>query len=110
MIRGIGIDVVDVRRIERAMANPRFIDRILTASERSGALTPSRVAGRWAAKEAAAKALGTHLRWHDVEVVGGGSEPPSLRLVAGAPGAKLHLSISHERDLAAAVVVVETDR
>ncbi len=58
MIVGLGIDIVEVARIAEAMKNPRFIERILTPIEREFCTTPQKVAGRWAAKEAIAKAVG----------------------------------------------------
>ncbi|KAA0228518.1 holo-[acyl-carrier-protein] synthase [Fimbriimonadia bacterium ATM] len=125
MIRGLGIDVVEVSRIADAMRKPRFLERILTQRERSGSLTPAFVAGRWAAKEAVAKAVHTNLRWHDVEIDNDESgrpiavllrDPnwdasiaptPSLVSAAHRVSSQIHLSISHERGLAAAVAVWE---
>lgn len=108
MIQGLGIDVVEVARIERAMRRPRFLERILTPGERETELTPARVAGRWAAKEAAAKAIDLSLTWQDVEVLHDASGRPLLKFATPLHGTRVHLSISHERGLAAAVVVVET--
>lgn len=125
MIKGLGIDVVEVSRIEQAMKNRRFVERVLTARERIAAMTPSYVAGRWAAKEAIAKAVGIGLRWHDVEIL---NEPNGLprAFFSGdvngddktifAPSAvfraeeisdQIRLSISHERGIAAAIAIWE---
>ena len=61
MLRGLGCDVVEVSRIERAMQNPRFLARVFTERERAaiGRKGPVTAAGYWAAKEAVSKALGT---------------------------------------------------
>lgn len=110
MIRGIGLDIVEVSRIARAMKSPRFLERILTEEERSVELTPHRVAGRWAAKEAVAKALSCDLSWHEVEVWNDESGAPYvkvLRLDALPSDAKIWISISHERGHAAAIAILE---
>lgn len=91
MIIGIGVDLVDIRRIE-ALVNKfgqRFLEKIFTDNERSYAESTSRAfrayANRFAAKEATVKALGTGFRdgigWHDIEL----SRSPS-----GAPALYLH--------------------
>jgi holo-[acyl-carrier protein] synthase len=110
MIVGLGTDLVEIARIKHAMKNPRFIERILTEAEREICTTPERVAGRWAAKEAIAKAVGLHLTWQQVEIL-----PDEL----GSPRAmidsayfdrrrlKLHVSITHERTHAMAVAILE---
>jgi holo-[acyl-carrier protein] synthase len=94
MIIGIGSDLVDVRRIERAIARhgERFLDRIFTETERARAeRRANRVetyAKRFAAKEACAKALGTGFRrgvfWRDMGVVNLRSGRPTMRLAGGA--------------------------
>lgn len=110
MIVGLGVDVVAISRIREAMKSPRFLPRILTAREIALDLTPERVAGRWAVKEALSKALPGLNNWHDVEVLNGADGEP-LVLFPGAyalePGLNLMVSISHERGYAAAVAVVE---
>lgn len=106
MIVGIGVDLVSVARIAEAMRKPGFLPRILTEAERAYAITPAQVAGRWAAKEAVAKALGTHLKWHDVVIENDADGKPTVQL-AHATDLNLHVSISHERDMAVAFVVVE---
>lgn len=110
MIVGLGVDVVSIARIRAAMKNPRFLERILTERERQTLLTPERVAGRWAAKEALSKALPALNNWYDVEVFNDDSGAPFAELserLALEPGVSLHLSISHESGYAAAVAVVE---
>ncbi|MBS1707437.1 MAG: holo-ACP synthase [Armatimonadetes bacterium] len=110
MIVRIGIDVVETSRVAKAMRRPGFVERILTPRERELELTLARVAGRWAAKEAAAKCLAEVHRWHDVEVLNRGDGSPYLQVVHPSFNPEthvLHVSISHERGLAAAVVVLE---
>ncbi|MEJ5171082.1 MAG: 4'-phosphopantetheinyl transferase superfamily protein [Fimbriimonadales bacterium] len=109
MMVGVGIDLVDVERIRRALENPRFVLRILTERERASLpLTAERVAGRWAAKEAVAKAVGRPLRWHDVEILGEPDGAPRAVTRPGvlAPGCTILLSITHERETAAAVALL----
>lgn len=109
MIAGIGIDLVSVDRIRRAMANPRFAERILTSRERTACeLTAEHVAGRWAAKEAVAKCLGRPLRWHDVEVLQNPNGAPLACVRTGLlpEGWSILLSITHERSMAAAVATL----
>ena len=113
---GIGIDVIEIARLERAMERrPRLRERIFSAAEidHAGAhrRPATRLAARFAAKEAALKALGLGgLRLHEVEVEGGGDEPPRLRLhgeaaeLAAREGLRLEVSLTHSRELAAAVV------
>src|SRR5437868_10702348 len=94
MIIGIGTDLCDARRIERAIERhgERFLARIFTATERAKAeRRANRVetyAKRFAAKEACAKALGTGMRagvfWRDMGVVNLPSGAPTMRLTGGA--------------------------
>lgn len=110
MIRAIGVDVVHISRIKRAMKNPRFVSRILTKTESELGLTPQFVAGRWAAKEAIAKAVGTHLRWQDVEILKGEDGRPRVTISSekfDARKYKIHISISHEREIAIGMAVLE---
>ena len=120
--RGAGIDLIEIDRIERALERrPALAERIFTARELAacrGRARPGRhLAARFAAKEAALKALGLGgLRLHEVEVEGGGDSPPALRLhgsaerVAAERGVDLDVSLTHTRDLAAAVVVARPRR
>ena len=109
MIEGVGIDVVEVARIERAMRRAGFVERILTEAERSVIRTPGRVAGRWAAKEAISKALGCPLNWHDVEILPDSTGAPQVSVRGGFESRRIHLSITHERGHAAAVAIIESE-
>ncbi len=115
-IAGIGVDVVDVARFERAVSRtPALRDRLFAPGERGKSL-PS-LAARFAAKEAFMKALGesTGIRWHDMEVVQDGRGAPTI-LVSGAAAALvtakgivgIHLSMTHDAGVAVASVVCET--
>lgn len=117
---GIGVDLVDVARFERALdRTPRLRERLFTPDERStdGRDRPSRsLAGRFAAKEALIKALGDSwaMGWHDMVVVGDERGKPSMRLLGAAERAaaelgvrRVHVSMSHDAGMAIAVVVAE---
>ncbi len=116
MIVGIGIDLVDVVRFESSLQRtPRLAERLFTESERSLPLTS--LAGRFAAKEALAKALGAPngLDWHDAEVVSDEAGRPRLHVSGTVAAAadrlgvqRWHLSISHDAGLAIAMVVAES--
>ena len=113
MILGIGIDIVEVARISKAMKSSKFIERVLTESERRIELSPQRVAGRWAAKEAVAKALSCDLHWHDVEISNDDLGAPVVRILKQnvlKTHSRVWISISHERGHAAAVAVWESER
>jgi len=109
-ILGIGIDIVDIGRIRAAMRSPRFLSRILRPEEKPSCPSAEWVAGRWAAKEATAKALGIHLKWHDVAIESGSDGKPAVRLAEPLQrlDISIHLSISHERSYAVAMVVAES--
>jgi phosphopantetheine--protein transferase-like protein len=110
MIVGLGIDLVEIDRIRRAMENPRFIQRILTPLEREYAVTPFQVAGRWAAKEAVAKAIGLKLKWHQIEILPNEFGEPVAEVKSPDYDLKrmrLKISISHERTHAVAVAILE---
>jgi holo-[acyl-carrier protein] synthase len=93
MIKGIGVDIVDIDRIERAIEGKkeRFLNRIYTPDEREycrGKPRPYRhFAARFAAKEAVSKALGTgkrSMRWTDIEVCRDPKGCPFIKLTGGA--------------------------
>jgi holo-[acyl-carrier protein] synthase len=119
-----GIDIVEVRRMREVLERtPRFRGRVFTEGEREycdarGAAAAQHYAARFAAKEAALKALGTGwsggLGWQDVEVVNDEAGRPELILRAAAlelfrrSGAtRAHLSLSHTSEHAVAHVILE---
>ncbi len=116
-IVGVGVDVVDVARLQRALSRtPSLAARLFTDAER-GSGRPEQLAARFAAKEATAKALGAPggLRWRDAEVVVGDGGRPRLAVHGGvadeaaAQGIRTwHLSMSHDGGIATAVVVAES--
>ncbi|MBL8068535.1 MAG: holo-ACP synthase [Armatimonadetes bacterium] len=111
MIQAIGTDIVSIDRVAKAMQNPRFVQRILTERERGRALTAQYVAGRWAAKEAVKKCLPQVASWQHVEIVAEPGQPVSATLLIPMPnpaGHRIHLTISHEKDFAVAVAILET--
>ncbi len=121
-IIGVGIDLADASRIRKILSGPlgeRFKRRICTNRERAFCdrrLDSALAYGaRFAAKEAFVKAIGAPagMRWHDAEVVREAG-PPSLVVTGKAAEIisyrgvrRIHLSITHERDMAVAVVVLE---
>lgn len=120
MIVGVGVDIVDVARFRTALARtPALADRLFTRAERGSGdrRRPDRsLAGRFAVKEALAKALGAPagLRWIDAEVGTGPDGRPELTVsgtVAAAAAARgvsrWHVSISHDGGMAVAVVIAE---
>ncbi|MHA6567172.1 holo-ACP synthase [Aerococcus urinae] len=117
MIKGIGTDLVDIKRIEKVQKQrPDFANRVLTASEREAMEANSSwkrqmefLSGRWAAKEAFAKALGTgiglSLSFQDLEILNDQKGRPHLNTAAYS--GKIFLSITHTDDYAQAFVVLE---
>ena len=127
MIVGIGVDIVDARRIETSVTRfeGRFVDRIFTADEKKHALGAARphlsFAKRFAAKEAVAKALGTGVRgflFVDIEVTSDALGKPHVLLHGGAADrlraivpegrvAHIHLSLSDDDPYAIAQAIIE---
>ena len=110
MILRIGMDLVEISRIEEALKRPGFIERILTPRELSQNLNTARIAGRWAAKEAIAKAISTRLTWHDVEIANGPDGAPYVEFKGRFqlhPDQRVHLSITHDRRFAGATAILE---
>ncbi|MFD2756885.1 holo-ACP synthase [Gulosibacter faecalis] len=114
MIIGIGVDTVEHTRVERALRVPGFGPRIFTEAELALPLTS--ICARWAAREAAVKALGgLHgIALRDLEVHREHLGAPSFVLGEALEGvlarlgvARLHLSLSHDRDVATAFVIAE---
>lgn len=118
MIRGIGTDIVEISRIEKSLNNPRFLDRNFTDKENeyfnNKKLMQESVASCFAAKEAFLKAIGTgflDVSIKDIEVLHNDMGKPyiviynKLKDVVGE--GKIHLSMSHSKEYATAVVVIE---
>ena len=116
----VGLDLIEIARIERALARyPRFVERVFTDAERayceSRPNPPQHYAARFAGKEAVGKALGFGVArafaWTDVEIAG--RPKPSVRLsgrvaalAANVGAGSIDLSLTHSRELAAAICVV----
>jgi holo-[acyl-carrier protein] synthase len=118
LLSGIGTDIVEIARIEAAVANPAFLERVFTKSEiERSAGRGFRLAGIFAAKEACAKALGTGFLGFmpiDCEIVKDELGKPLLnpsgalkRLMDEAGVVATHLSISHNKTQAIAVAAME---
>ncbi|HKG22867.1 MAG TPA: holo-ACP synthase [Blastocatellia bacterium] len=125
MIAAIGVDIIEISRVEQSIERQgsRFKERVFTSAEIAYCeARPSRsasYAARFAAKEAAMKALGTGwgdgVGWQQVEIICGEKGAPSISLSGRALerlnelGAKrVHLSMSHSNDLAIAQVILES--
>ena len=123
MIIGVGVDIVEIRRIKEAIErNDNFIDKLFNKDEvdylKSRGLRPEYVAGRFAAKEAVAKALGTGFRgfnFRDIVIDRTTLGKPIVvlkgkaKMIAQKNGDyKIHLSISHGEDSAIAYAVLES--
>jgi holo-[acyl-carrier protein] synthase len=116
-VTGVGIDLLEVDRLEQALARrPRLAERLFTDAEREYAAGRARpvmhLAARFCAKEAVAKALGlTAWSFRDVEVVATGAAP-EIRLTGRAAeradelGVSASVSVTHTNRLAAAVAVL----
>jgi holo-[acyl-carrier protein] synthase len=124
VIVSIGIDIVEVYRIRQTIERtPRFVVRVFTEQERAycegkGVVAAQHYAARFAAKEAALKALRTGWRgavgWQDIEVIGDENGAPRLEIRGGAKqifdslgATRAHLSLSHTTEHAIAQVIFE---
>ncbi|WP_027416543.1 holo-ACP synthase [Aneurinibacillus terranovensis] len=125
MIMGTGIDLVELKRIEKILSRQEadFVRRILTPGEQKlipgvQARKVEFLAGRFAAKEACAKALGTGLgkvlSFQDIQVLRENTGRPILQVsssvleaVFGTSACMVHVSISHSKEYAISQVIVE---
>ncbi|MFD1714668.1 holo-ACP synthase [Amnibacterium flavum] len=115
MIKGIGVDIVDVARFGRSLERtPRLADRLFDPTE-LGRPTAS-LAARFAAKEALIKAVGDSagFRWHEMVVRSDEHGNPSFEVSGGVAEvlasrgiSEVHLSLSHDAGLACAFVIAE---
>jgi len=125
MITGIGIDVIHVHRMERWRKVPGLLERYFHPEELSAALerrsgADLSLAARFAAKEAFGKALGTGLGGivlKDIMVKNRHNGQPEIIITGTALAAlkhsgavRIHLSLTHERDNAVAMVVLENEK
>lgn len=116
MILGIGVDLVDLGRFDRAVTRtPRLVERLFAVGERG--LPLHSLAARFAAKEALIKAVGDSagMHWTEMEVITDGEGRPAFDLrgrtaevVAGRGARAVHLSLTHDGGLACAFVVLES--
>jgi holo-[acyl-carrier protein] synthase len=126
VIVSIGVDIIEVHRVAETIARtPRFAERVFTPAERAycesrGAVAAQHYAARFAAKEAALKALQTGwsngIAWQDVEVAAKESGAPIIlfhgrarELYEQSGATRAHLSIAHTTQHAIAEVILEND-
>ncbi|RKZ32136.1 holo-[acyl-carrier-protein] synthase [bacterium] len=124
MIIGVGIDIVEIERIRRIIEHygDKFIERIFTVSERKYCHNKMDYAGcyagKFAGKEAFLKALGTglarNIRWKEIEIITEKSGKPQiivkgnvLRLIEQLNIIRIYISISHSKENAMAMVILE---
>lgn len=119
-IHGVGTDIIEIDRIERSIERygQKFLDRIFTKEEQNYCSkyhhASRNFAGRFAAKEAVVKALGTGIRegvsWLDIDIINDEHGKPcvsfSKKLQEAFPGTEVLLSISHAKEYATAVAIL----
>ena len=119
MILGIGNDIIEIDRIEQTIERngQKFLDRIFTQKEQKYCLSHAKSArnfsGRFAAKEAVVKAIGTGIRegvsWLDIEIINDELGKPivclSKRLEQQLPNSQILISISHSHNYATAIAI-----
>lgn len=122
MIYGIGTDIIEIKRIKKAISrSPRFAERLFTEQElefyKKKDMKVQHIAGGFSAKEAVLKALGTGLRgfrWKDIEILRGSIGKPIVRFGGNVKQfiedngiGIIHVTISHSKDFATATAVAE---
>lgn len=121
MIIGNGIDIIEVRRVEKNLNNEKFLDKIYTKNEiqfiKNENMNGQTAAGIFAAKEAVSKCLGTGISgfsWTDIEVIKNSKGKPDIILYNNASKIaknkgihKIHISISHIKETAVASAIAE---
>jgi holo-[acyl-carrier protein] synthase len=122
MITGIGIDIVQVKRMERWINDRKLMERYFHKDELAVVFSPGKspaqsLAVRFAAKEAFGKALGTglaNITLKDIMVYNKDNGKPEIKLTGTAKNAletsgadRVHVSLTHERENAVAMVVLE---
>ena len=122
MIIGVGIDIIEVRRMDKWLESPKLMERYFHQDELATALSRGKgaalsLAARFAAKEAFGKALGTgieNLNLKDIMIENTENGKPIMKLFGTAEQAlkksganKIHVSLTHEKENAVAMVVLE---
>jgi holo-[acyl-carrier protein] synthase len=117
MLVGVGVDIVDIARFERALERTPSLAQRLFGDAAGAGLSGISLAARFAAKEATLKALGGHIEgfsWHDIAVIGESGQQPALQLTGGTKAradhrkvTRHHVSLSHDAGMAIAFVVME---
>lgn len=121
MILGSGVDIIEIERVAKTFSTRKKKERVFTENEieRIGELNKASLAGCFAAKEACSKALGTGIRgisFTDMEVLKDDlGKPyfnmellqPHLQRVFGTRKIEVHLSLSHDKERAMAMVLIE---
>ncbi|MCI7644585.1 MAG: holo-ACP synthase [Lentisphaeria bacterium] len=123
MIIGLGSDIIEIERLQKVVNahGEHFLTRVFTERELltwGGVANWSYLAGRWAGKEAAAKALGCGIgencAWLDLEILRNENGAPKLYFKGSAATTaeklgvqRVHITISHERSYAIASVILE---
>jgi len=119
LIKGIGLDITELDRIEKLVKRqPSFVTRILTKNEKvsydklQGKRQIEFLAGRFSAKEAYSKALGTgigkELSFQDIEVLNEHSGKPVLYVLNRNDNKNIHVSISHSQHYVVTQVIIES--
>lgn len=121
MVKGIGIDIIEIKRIKNSIdKNTKFLNRIFTKKEieffNKRKNNINTIAGNFAAKEAFSKALGTGIKfsWNNIEILRDGSGKPYINLYDKAKNIfdnkrfkNCHISISHNKTQAIANCIIE---
>lgn len=123
MIVGIGIDLITIKDLREKLLNQSFVNKVFTENEidycQSYSSSVEHFAGKFAAKEAFMKAIGKGIQqgvwFKQIEVANAASGAPRLKLIRQALDmvielkiSKIHVSISHSKDHAVAIVILET--
>lgn len=108
MLKGIGTDIIEIKRIEKAIKNAHFVERFFTQNEILYANSKSNkvetFAGIFCAKESVAKAMGTGFRdikFHDIEILHDELSKPYLK------DKNILISISHCKEYATATAIIK---
>lgn len=123
MIKGTGVDIIEISRIEKSLTNEKFVERIFTKKEQEYCnsrkqMAVSSYAARFAAKEAVVKALGTGISggglWTDIEILPDDDGAPHVKLYGyfayTATKRKIYnifISLSHCKEYAVAQAILE---